>query len=388
MEEYYTLNANLQRDQLIQGFQSVIWTERYNSTGDFQFVVKSTSQAKRLLPVGTWITRKGSHYVGIIDTVSDAQDDNGAQMLTISGFFLENIFNDRVAMPGLTDTTTVPNWSITGIPYVVANELFNAVCVRGAISPNDTIPYYTFGTLLPTGNIAMPTDPITLVASPDTLYNTLQKLCQAYYLGFRLVKDGDRGHIYFEIYTGNDRSTGQSLLDPVVFDTALQNLSKVSYLTSTVGYKSVAYVFAANGSAVVYAPDTDAEATGADRRVLLVNSSNSDPAGPDLTLALQQEGGIALAQQRKLYAFDGELPPGVGYIYGVDYGLGDIVEERTPEKTGNRMMVTEQIFSSDDTGEHAFPTLTLVEVFTPGSWLSTPSTIRWLDISSSTTWTS
>lgn len=386
--EYYTLNANLQRDQLIQGYQSVIWTERYNSSGDFQFVTKSTSQAKRLFQAGVWVTRKGSHYVGIIDTVSDAEDDTGAQMLTISGYFLEQVFNDRVAMPGLTDTTTVPNWSITGTPYVVANELFNAVCVRGVISGNDTIPYYTFGTLLPTGNIPMPADPITLVASPNTLYNTLQQLCQAYYLGFRLVKDGDKGHIYFEIYTGSDRSTGQSLLDPVVFDPAQQNLTKISYLTSTAGYKGVAYVFAANGSAMVYAPGTDAEATGTDRRVLLVNSSNSDPAGPDLTLALQQEGGIALAQQRKLYAFDGELPTSVGYIYGTDYGLGDIVEERTAEKTGNRMMVTEQIFSSDDTGEHAYPTLILVETITPGSWLAEPSTVRWLDIDPTKTWLS
>jgi hypothetical protein len=384
--EYYTLDSNLQRNEVIQGFQSVIWTERYNTSGDFQIVTKSTFLSRNQLSKGTWITRQGSYYVAIVDTVSDATDDSGIRLITVTGSFLEGLFNDRVAMPGLTDTTTIPNWVLSGTPGAIARQMFNEICVSTVFDVHDAIPFYAFGTLLPTGNIPEPDSAITLTASPDTLYNTLSKLCATYNLGFRLVKDGEKGRIFFEVYTGNDRTTAQTMYDPVVFDPDMDNLSQISYLSSSVGYKTVAYVFASNGAIMVYAPGADTNGFGSDRRVLLVSSSNSDDAGDDLTAALRQEGITALAAQKQTYTFDGELPPNSPYVYGTDYNLGDMVEERNEDNQGNIMLVTEQIFASDDTGEHAYPTLTVLDVITPGSWNAWPATQTWDTVDESVHW--
>lgn len=396
--EWFTLDSQLKRDQVIQGFQSFIWTERYNTAGEFQIVTKSTFSNRKLLADGTWIGKKGSTYVMRIDTVTDQVDDSGTRNLTVSGKSLEILLDDRIAAvvttttdpgPPIVTTTTLTDWLATGSPGAIARDLFNRICVVGVLDVHDSIPFYTFGTLLPPGNLTEPTDIISLDAAPATVYSTLTQLCNTYSLGFRFVRNGDMGQIYFEVYVGNDRTASQSTLSPVIFDENLNNLVDVSQLTSSAVFKTVAYVYASNGYEIVYAPTADHSASGDARRVLLVNSSNSLPAGTDLTAALQQEGQIALAAQREIYAFDGKIPAHIPYVYGRDYGLGDLVEERNADGFGGLMLVTEHISSSDATGDTEYPTLVVSTVITPNSWLNfegdnvwndIPATVHWADL--------
>lgn len=374
---WYTLDSVLRRDTVIEDFESFIWTERYSAFGDFQIVTKSTRQMRILLALGTRITREGSSYVATIETVKDGTDDSGARNLTISGRFIEAWLDDRVAMPSVTDTTTQPAWVLTDTAGNIIRTMFTTICVDGAIDAKDILPFIHSGTILDPGERGEDPSIITVTAAPDTLYNTIQKIANTYFLGFRLVRNGDTGDVYFEIYTGNDLSSSQTVHPPVIFDPNLDSLKDTSLLTSTQPVKTVAYVFAANGSATVFAATADPDASGADRKVLLVNSSNNADAGPDLTSALQAEGQLALASQRILYQFDGELAEGSSYVYGRDYNLGDLVEERDSDGFGNLMLVTEQIFSSDSSGERQFPTLTITEAITPGTWIAYDPTIEW-----------
>lgn len=384
--EWYTLDENLQREQVIEGFTSFIWTERYSDTGDFQIITKSTYANRQLLSTGTYIGKKGSYYVMIIDTVVDQTDNTGQRNLTVTGKSLENLFKDRVAFPAIIDTTTTPAWIVTDTPGNVMRTIFQDICVTGLVSPLDTIPFYHSGTLIGSGNIAEESEVITVSAQPDTLFNTLQKIANTYFLGFRLIRNGDLGQIYFEVYTGSDRTTGQTIYNPVVFDPNLDNLQTPTLLTSTAAIKTVAYVYAANGSAMVYGVGVDATATGEGRKVLLVNSSNNAAAGEALDAALQGEGLLALTNQRLVYTFDGELPQSIPYVYGVDYNLGDLVEERNSDGYGNFMLVTEQIFTSDDTGERSYPTLQVKELVTPGTWSAENASEHWADQDTSVIW--
>lgn len=398
--EWFTLDSQLKRDQVIQGFQSFIWTERFNTAGDFQIVTKSTYSNRQLLAEGTWIGKKGSTYVMKIDTVTDAVDDTGVRNLTVTGKSLEILLDDRIAAvvttttttddtvdpPVTTTTTTLTDWLATGTPGAIARDLFNRICVEGVLDEHDTIPFYTFGTLLPEGNLGEPTDIISLDAAPASVYSTLTQLCNTYSLGFRLVRNGDMGQIYFEVYVGNDRTSSQTILSPVIFDENLNNLEDVNRLTSSAALKTVAYVYAQNGYEIVYAPTADPAASGADRRVMLVQSSNTLPAGTDLTAGLQQEGQLALAAQREIYAFDGKIPNQIPYVYGVDYGLGDLVEERNSDGFGGLMLVTEHISSSDNTGDTEYPTLVVSQVITPNSWLNFAGDEDWSDIPDTVHW--
>lgn len=384
--EYYILDENMRRSSVIEGFESFIWTERWQDVGDFQIVIKSTYESRTSLTTDTWVTRQGSYYVGTILTVTDTTGDDGTRNLTITGSMLEALLQDRVAMPALTDTTTTPAWVVTDTPGNVVRYMFNQVCVLGCLSPNDTIPFYTPGTLLPAGSIPEDTEVITVSTAPDTLFNTIQQLCQAYFLGFRLVRNGDTSQIYFEVYTGNDLTSDQTERPAVIFDANLENLVDATSLNSIASVKTVAYVFAQNGSAVAYATYANDTDSGANRRVLLVNSSNTDDAGDILDQALHAEGVIALAGYRTVYNFDGQLPAQIPYIYGVDYNLGDLVEQRDSDGIGSQMFVSEQIFSTDNTGTTAYPTLTVKEIILPGSWVAYDPTVDWDEEDVSVTW--
>jgi hypothetical protein len=95
---------------------------------------------------------------------------------------------------------------------------------------------------------------------------------------------------------------------------------------------------------------------------------------------MTQKGAEALGKARNLIVFDGELSPTNQYVYGTDYNLGDLVELRNDSGTSSVMRVTEQIFVSDKEGSRAYPTLTLFEVVTSGSWSGiTPPEIVWYD---------
>jgi Siphovirus ReqiPepy6 Gp37-like protein len=642
--EYYTLDNQLRRNQLIEGYKSFIWTERYSAYGDAQIITKTNFASRQLLTPGTLIGKNGSRSVMEIKTISDDTDDDGTRLMTVTCKSIEHWLDDRVAMPAFDPLNTTPSWVISGNPGNIIRSLFEQICVEGILDHRDTIPFYVNGQLSQSGDIPEPSDIITVSAPPDTLYNTIESIADAYGIGFRFVKQDDQGVIYFEVYMGDDRTTGQTVRDPVIFDRALDNLVRPSLLQSNDFVKTVAYVFAQNGTAVVYAPTANQDASGSDRRVLLVNSSNdieapktygfmtdsgaegrcltSNPtttteifgvptsfvsggnpkayptndglgytpiltykayaqlkadiqnsnfvqggityasAGPidnsiyewlkfdiedwadtpdvesadpeqyiglfiklahdngfkvmvtpardlgnsatvhpknsgeilndwfvrvnvaswcadadifefqdqanmpvpadftsyfqqvhdqmrelnetipiwvgisttygtgedmfnraksvrdladgywvnilndtangldfmtrwlafaetqetGLIAALEQEGLIALGQQRLIYSFDGEVPPSVNLIYGVDYNLGDLVEERTEDGFRNQMVITEQIFTSDDTGDRSYPTLSILQTITPGSWLAEPVSEHWDDVPETEHW--
>src|SRR5690606_343468 len=100
-------------------------------------------------------------------------------------------------------------------------------------------------------------------------------------------------------------------------------------------------------------------------------------AGSALDVALEQKGKEELSKYKDVVAFDGEIPQSGSYIYGVDYELGDLVELRNRDGLATNMVVTEQIFISDEQGERSYPTLTTSLVITPGSWYAWDSSEVW-----------
>lgn len=385
--EWYTLDDSFKRSQVIEGFDSFIWTERYNRWGDFQIDITSNAITRALLKPDTWIGMAQSFRVMKIETVTDALDANGVKKLTVVGRSMESLLDERVAMPGLASLTATPNWTLSGTPGAIARTLFSTICVTGAISANDTIPGYTAGTFLPAGTIPEPAGVVTITFDPTSLYSDLTQICDIWSLGFRLVKNGDTGQIYFDVYTGKDRTSDQTSNSPVIFSIDMESIDKTSVISSTANIKTVAYVLAQNGALIVYADGFDSTVSADDRRVLLVDANDLDlAAGPLLNAAMLQRGQDELAKYRKVYSFDGEITQNQPYVYGVDYNLGDLVEERDPDGFINHMLVTEQIFVSDTNGERSYPTLALNFIIEPGSWISVPAGEHWTDVDPLITW--
>lgn len=385
--EWHLLNDQLKRESIIEGYESMIWTERYNVWGDFQLVIMSSVITRNRYKPGLRIGMVGSNRVMTIESVQDDLAADGTKKLTVTGRSIESWLDDRVAMPALAGTETTPKWTITDTPGNIARYLFNQICVLHILNAKDTIPFYHSGTLFGSGNLTEPSTTVTMEFEPDTLYNDLVTICQTYNLGFRLVKDGDTGNIYFEVYTGSDRTSDQSTNDPVIFSQELESVTSTTSLTSNAGFKNVAYVFAQNGAAEVYAQNYSSATPNSERRVLIVNATDIDlPAGASLTIAMAQRGLVELQKAQQIYILDGEISQLQPFTYGMDYGLGDLVEERSADGIISAMLVTEQIFVSDQEGERSYPTLTLTAVATAGSWDAEPSGEYWDDVVPTEVW--
>lgn len=373
--EVYVLDEAFRRVEVVDRFESLIWTDRYLELGDFELNLPSTSAFRSLLTNDTRLAINTSKKVMEIENVLDKTDSEGRKLLNITGRSLEKVLDDRVGMWGLTPGAT---WALTNTPGGLMRWIFQRICKDGALDIADKLPYYTDGTLYPADTIAEPVEQISVDLPVDTVLNQITKIGQEYGIGFRLYRGLDTSKIYFNVYTGSDRTTSQTSLPPVIFSEDLDNLSNVSQLTSTEEHKNVAYVFAPNGVLKVYADDVDPNAASFSRRILKVDASDIElPAGTALTAALTQRGKEALATHRVVHAMDGELMRNTAYRYEQDYFLGDLVEMRSEDGSTNRMRVTENIQVDDREGERSYPTLSLDLFVTPGAWFSWDANQTW-----------
>lgn len=374
--EVYTLDSLLRRREVFDDFESLIWTERYLPWGDFELKMRPTPTARNLLKEGTLLATNKSLYIGEIENITDEVNENGVKVLTFKGRTIEKILEDRTAADSLGATA---NWEIAGLPADVARYIFHEICVAGRLSEFDVIPFINEGPIVPESTIPEPIDPIIWSQPPQSAYKAIAELCAAWNLGFRILRNFDTSELYFDVYSGTDRTTRQTLMRPVIFSPELDNLQNTSELRTNEDAKNVANVFTPAGFLEVFALSVDPEIEGFERRVLTVVADDIAADNPDWEAAALQRGKEELSKHRAFQAFDGEISQSSQYVYGRDYYLGDIVEQRNSTGVSNDMRVTEQIFVHDKEGERSYPTLTLNEFVNTGSWLSWETSKKWID---------
>lgn len=373
--ELYVLDALNRRQYVIDQFTSLIWTERWQTYGDFQLNIPSTFGARALLKQDTWLALDRSNYVMRVESVEDDNNSDGSRILIIKGRTIEALMDDRAA----------PRATWTLAPAAIARDMFHQSCVTGTWDVGDIIPGVVEGSFMPASTILEPADPITIVIDKIATLSDgiITQICSKYDLGFRLLRQDSTGELYFEIYAGSDRTSDQTTLTPVVFSTNLDNLQNTKELTDISKAKNVAYVQKSDGtSTIVYGDGVDPTVESFERRVLIVDASSlTSPTTAQLT----QAGLEALAAARTNYLFDGEVSQQSQYSYGTDYNLGDLVEQQNSDGVATNMRVTEQIFTQDNTGQKSYPTLVSYIVINSGSWLDWNNNKAWFDLDSDTT---
>lgn len=370
---------------MFEDYESLIWTERFKQYGDFELHIASTYRARSLLKADTLLHMNLSSRVMKIESVEEKNDSENRRMLTIKGRSLEVLMYDRVAMAVTTDLTTTPSWNFTGMTAMsIVRKIFHDICVTGILSTADKIPYINEGTISEASNIAEPVDTISVEIQPTSVYDAIVQLADIWQFGFRILREGDMSRLWFDLYTGSNRTSGQTLLPAVVLSPALDNLQNTSQLTTTENAKNVAYVYSPAGFQVVFANGVSTDVSGFDRRVLVVTADDvtaeAYPVHDDLVAALIRKGSDALAGQQIFQAFDGEMSPFSQYKAGRDYYLGDLVEMQDVDGTANTMRVTELIYTSDAEGDRVYPTLTLNQFINTGSWLSWLNNKMWAEL--------
>lgn len=409
------LDQDFKPDRLIEGWSSMIWTERYSTFGEFTMTTPMISESRQLIPEGTKISLLDSEEIMIVDTHSIDRDEQGGALNKITGSSFPVIIDDRDTIGRAINTSVYPNsWEMRryytpahAVAVLLWNHLIdNAIPLAAPLEDLNGDPIVGPGDarlLIPklkitATNIQVWTDPNPdyldeenpdkwhvrkWVVDVGSLLKPVSDIMAQGKLGIRSrrptskmiqpISFAEEGilqvggpqqttDIAIDIYQGRDLS------ETVTFRYDAGQIEKPTYLYSNRGHKNIAHVASAQKELIVAAPGVDPNVGGLDRRILYFdvgNLADMDIEGnftdSDWDRILTQKALTELEKYNKVALFDGEISPLNAVKYGKDYFLGDKVTLQAEYGLESTMMVSEYIRSQDENGETGYPTLSLVE---------------------------
>jgi hypothetical protein len=379
--ELFTLNRKFLKQDLIDGFNSAIWTERYYGDSEIELVVPLSDEMVQTLPEGIFVGLTGSNEVMIIESVST---DNSNGTLKASGISILPWLNNRfIRISPKHDENT---WMLTGgVPGQYLWLIVYYMCCQGSPYLNGT---YDIGIPNPQ-QLVIPGlglkaydgsgDVVDIAVDyRDPVYDALRKIATAYQIGMQITLESADDTSYFlgfRSYKGLDRTSAQNANVIVRFSPQMDSLTNIKEVRSIAALKTVVYTFASSlddaDKPLATAPGearlTGTQYTGFDLRALMVLVDSMPThdviAGNAQVIknALIAQANLNLANNRFIAIVDGEIVPANEFQYGVDYTLGDVVEVQGNSGITQRVRVTEYIRAQDEAGERAYPTVVALD---------------------------
>lgn len=356
--DIYRADSDFLQQEVIEDYESVIWTDRYDEYGDFELVVPWSADLASNLRSLKYLTQPESDRIMMVENaemLSPSEDEEVKQELVkLSGRSLEAFLEmrDNYLYLPMSEQTVLTR---TGLPQNIIRDIINAYLVA-----NGNAVYNIPGLVIaPTSILG---EEITLTIERGTLYPQIQNVAKPYNLGFKFrktyVSGVQTGGLTFEIYKGIDRT----LVD--VLTPEDNSLTDISSFESIAGYKNHVRVLGAKTAETVYPTDVPPTVAGFERRMLMVDApdigADSSTTVAEDKIALKLRGLEALKQQENQHIrlVDGSMAP--NDLRFRNLGLGDVIWLRDSQSVQTKVRVTEKIWSSDGTGDKRYPTFEAV----------------------------
>lgn len=389
--DIYTLSDAFLAKDVVDEFISAIWTERYSSAGDAQLVVAPTARNLEMLKEGTYLSVRGSQEVAEIETlnIEEGVVKITAKMLEEAVLMQRFLWAHNPLAYDTSDERVVDFTLATLKPGEFVSELVT----RWAISPtafpslnsqmykanldwtHEEIDRLTLGAVDHSGTVQRITAPI------GPLYEAVKTVAEQFGVGTSLYlesADPVAGYqLKFKTYQGVDRTSAQTVVPLVRLTPDLDDISDIKEIRSNALFKNVVYVWYQGQITKFLADPTEPEPEGLARRVL-VTDAVGEPVGrkglmgggsswnqpviepADVDAFLAQNAKDALANHNYIHTIDGQTSPISDYKFGVDYGLGDLIELEGLTGAVSKARITEYIRAQDRTGERSYPTISVV----------------------------
>lgn len=337
---------------------SVIWVGRYDEPGEFEVYLRADKRIRRLAYQTRReciITKEGSDTAMLVERIKLTCDPENGDYMTISGRSVEAILARRIAA----------RWDSVKHQYLftfsgTAENLIRQLITDNIIRPDAAQEWRKIdGFSL--GEAQGYTDSVEAQLLGENLLDVIQAICKQFGYGFRIRFDGN---FVFELYKGTDRSAGQSENPRLVFSSEMQNVASIEWSYDEKPMRTVCFI--------------GGEGEGYDRKVTLYGRANPPGAfGHEMwfdgsSLSSKTEDGstltpdqyqallidtakTALAEANSIYDMQTEAIPVAGYMYGVDYFLGDKITCMDDYGDSSDSIVTEVTEVEDESGIRVIP---------------------------------
>lgn len=307
---------------LLEVHRSVIWEERAFSSGSFSVESLITDESLTLLQPENIIWIEGE-TAGIIDCILEEAGKNGPY-ITAKGPTLTGIF-DRVILWGLN--------SLKGTVPAIMHALVNGCCIN-PIQGNAEARKIPGLALLdpPEGG-----DTIQIQKTGGTLLEELELLGKTYGVAFGVRFNPSVPRMEFWTRWGKNRSIHQTVNNPVLYSTELDDVLSSEYSYNAKNWRNVALVAgedSGNDRAMITVLDGADEPVWPHRRETFIDArdlqSDADPDKPltaeEYSALLANRGREKLAENQLVRSFSAKVRTyDPTYQYGKDFQLGDII---------------------------------------------------------------
>lgn len=218
-------------------FESLIWVERYNGYGNFEFYtpvnesileVVDMIQEKMEQKLDCYVWSKDSKTVMVIEDLEITTDAENGNHFTMSGRGLESILERRIIW---TQTSLDGNLQ-EGINKLIEEALINPVI------GDRKIPKFLFKY---SDNETIKGLKLRAQYTGDNLYEAIVTICNTNELGFDVYLDENLNFVFL-LTIGEDRSYDQNKNPYVIFSTKYENIINSDYLESIKTLKNITLV--------------------------------------------------------------------------------------------------------------------------------------------------
>ena len=354
--DLYVLNSEFKRLDIISYAESVIWTKRYFSVGDFEIVLPASRYLLQLFQSSEerYVMRPGDPVGMIVEKVQLTTDEENGDKIIISGSTYQGFLKRRIVWGQKILKGTLLDCILLGL---VADNAIDDSTIEGR-----KIEYLAIRPNIVAGWEGDNPD-IEKQVTDDILSDAITTICTAYGLGWEIYFEG--GKLLFNLYKGKDRSYGQNMLPIVLFSPEYGNFLSGTYTFDKTNYKNVAMV-AGEGEGASRKMAAVGSASGRSRYEVFVDqsslsSNDGEISDIDYMIQLRTAGEEKLAEYGTSETYESTVDPEGNYQYGIDYNLGDIVEVENEYGLASRVRITEVIESEDENGYTCIPKFENVE---------------------------
>jgi hypothetical protein len=379
---FRALDSHFNALAIVDGYDSMIWTDHYNGVGDFELHGGNTDAMRQIANEAKYIFNSITKGLVEIEKPEAVYTEEDGSTLTISGQSASSFLDRRVIKTSktLSFQTDTGDRRISKIICDLVDEAFevSSVVKTGRYWDMLRIDNRTASTSV---KLSFGTNPIQSLqfTMGDSLLTTVQDLCTAAGLGFRFEFSQTDMAVTFIVYEGANRAAaGQSrvmlsdLYDNLLTGRDMQDVSQIKTALLVVGNAVDPETQIPKHPQWVAHP----EFTGINRREAYFQSGQDDvvfytdgtqTAKPsvdyiaDLMFAGTNE--LRSSAYQTYFEYEGAIIEVPGYEYGINFALGDVLGFLLPHHGRASLVRIEGITFSDD----AVLGKTLSPIFSPGA---------------------
>lgn len=339
----------------ISSDDSLIWTERFQTNGEFTLEKTNDLSVLSALPIGTLVSHTDTHQVMIVEDHQVERDKEKQLKVKVTGRTFETFLENRLSPASFsplydgsgnqivfTSTDTGANLAL----YLINRTIVYPVTLIEA----DGVPGISAQVIARVSGI-----PMTHAWKRGEVYSQMMDLLALDGYGIKTYLNTLTGTIWFYLHDGIDRTAS------VTFYSQYEDLEDSSYLMSSKGLKTNAQVATHTSGRVYLSKDYASDPTGLDRRYTYLEED--DLIGvynvPSTSDALATRAQAELNYCRKKSIMDAKVSLSAKPKFKLNYDIGDLVTLVGEFNAVQTMRVTEHILTVDANGQQGYPALSL-----------------------------